>query len=497
VASHPNILVLMTDQQRWDALGSVNPLVKTPTLDALAARGIRFSQAVCNVPMCVPSRYSLMLGLYPSQSGVRHNSQIIPRDDLLPVPVLPQRLHELGYQTVGIGKTHWYADGNVEGIERSRRGFEIRAIARGEDYPEHEPEATMMSEVAPDEYRTFRKEVAPYGRGEENTAGYTGRTSDIAADQHLDGWLTDRALDFLDGGRDPDRPFFLYLSLDNPHAGFNVPERFESLYSLADIPERPLPPWGLEPPPGQHVGVDRRAKEWRRKDSASRRRSTLRYYALCTYADHLFGRVLDRLEAGGDLRNTFVLFLSDHGEMLADRGYRFSKYCLYDPAIRVPVICAGPGVPRKRRGSIDDRPAELVDILPTLVEAAGGTALPELPGRSLLGPPSRPGTFTEMHGSGYERIQQAPAFAWRTSEWKLILYLPGDVRDASSRIDQVRGELYRLDDDPCEWRNLYDDPACRDARETLTAQLLMYLATAWASYPMQATGKARLGKGRR
>ena len=152
----------------------------TPTLDNLAARGIRFGQAVCNVPMCVPSRYSMMLGLYPSQSGVRHNSQVIPTDAMLPAPVLPERLRQLGYQTVGIGKTHWYSDGDVEGIERSRRGFEIRAIARGVDYPEAEPGATMMAEADADAYAEFRKETAPYGRGEENVAGYTGRTSAIA-----------------------------------------------------------------------------------------------------------------------------------------------------------------------------------------------------------------------------------------------------------------------------------------------------------------------------
>lgn len=100
----PNILFLMSDQHRWDPLGCVNPVVQTPHLDGLARRGIRFSQAVCNALMGVPSRYSLMLGLYPSQCGVRHNTQTIPEDRFLPAPMLPQLLAARGYQTVGLGK---------------------------------------------------------------------------------------------------------------------------------------------------------------------------------------------------------------------------------------------------------------------------------------------------------------------------------------------------------------------------------------------------------
>ncbi|NJL30236.1 MAG: sulfatase-like hydrolase/transferase [Phycisphaerales bacterium] len=95
----PNILFIMTDQHRFDAIGKVNPLVKTPNIDKLADRGIRFSQVVCNAPICVPSRYSMMLGLYSSQIGVRHNTNMCPSDEDLPIPTLAQRLLDAGYQT--------------------------------------------------------------------------------------------------------------------------------------------------------------------------------------------------------------------------------------------------------------------------------------------------------------------------------------------------------------------------------------------------------------
>ena len=364
----PNILFLMTDQQRWDALGCVDPFVRTPHLDALARRGIRFEQAVCNVPMCMPSRYSLMLGLYGSQCGVRHNTQMCPTDADLPLPVLAQRLQALGYQTAGFGKTHWYL-GSQTGAgmpaRTSLRGFEVRAEARAKDPARTEPGAVLMAEEIPEGFARLKSETDPFGGGGENVLGYTGCTSVVPPGEHREGWLTGQALRFLDEGRDPGRPLFLYLSFDFPHAGLNVPAGYEALYDIGRIPDRPLPPWTAYPE--EHVGQDRRAREWMEKTPLERRRTTLRYWALCSYVDDLFGRVLRKLDEMGERENTFVLFASDHGEMLGDRQHRFSKYCLYEGSVRVPLIVAGAGVPEERRGAVDARAAELVDVLPTLL----------------------------------------------------------------------------------------------------------------------------------
>lgn len=508
----PNILFLMSDQQRWDALGCVNPLVKTPNLDALARQGIRFSEAVCNVPMCVASRYSMMLGLYGSQCGLRHNTQICPDDASLPLPVLPQHLHTLGYQTAGFGKTHWYLGSRMaSGIrtQTSTRGFEVRAIAKGADPEEDEPGARIMEADDPHSWAIYKKETSPYGPGQENVNGYSGGTSALDADHHPEGWVTRQALRFLEEERDPERPLFLYLSFNPPHAGLNVPPGYEDLYRIEDIPDRPLPPW-LDYP-NDHDQANRYtnawksswegetvqgtqelvrfgvlASHWMEKSPLERRRTTLRYYALCSFIDDLYGRVLRKLDAMGELENTLVLFTADHGDMLGDRLHRFSKYCLYEGSVRVPLILAGKGVPPERQGTVDGRAAELVDVLPTLVQAAGGQVDVRLPGCSLLGPPCRLGTFTELHGSGYEKVQNAPAYLWRTPQWKLILYLPGNLPGAMAHIDQVRGELYHLQEDPNEWNNLYEVPAYFVKREELTRQLLMHLACAWGSFPGQA-----------
>jgi arylsulfatase A-like enzyme len=487
----PNIIFLMTDQHRWDGLGCLNPIVKTPNLDALASDGILFDQAVCNVPMCVPSRYSMMTGIYGSQGGFRHNIQYCPTDDDLPLPVIPQRLKEMGYRTAGFGKTHWYLGASIaRGLPStpSTRGFEIRAQARARAGGHMEPGAVCMEEDIPEGYARLSKETNPYGSGQENVLGYTGCTSAVPSEEHREGWLTNQALKFLDEGLDPDRPLFFYLSFDNPHAGYNVPEGYEDLYDIDDIPDRPMPDWTEDPV--EHVGRDYRKDGWLEKTPEERRRTTLRYWALCSYVDDLFGRALRKLREKGVMDDALVLFTSDHGEMLGDRQHRFSKYCLYEGSIRVPLIVSGTSVPADRRGTTDHRPAELVDVLPTILDVAGEPVIPELPGRSLFSAPCRTGTFTEMHG-GYEDVQKAPAYAWRTGNWKLILYLDGTTADALTRTDEAKGELYHLAEDPHEWNNLFDDPAAASKREELTRQLLMHVASAFAKYPRQ-TARSRL-----
>ena len=486
-SSRPNILFLMADQYRWDALGSVNPLVKTPNLDSLAARGVRFGRATVNAPMCMPSRYSMMTGLYPSQVGVRHNAQMCPTDEDLPVPVLAQRLLEAGYQTAGFGKTHLYL--GKEGapnipVETSTRGFEVRAQRNTDEPGRVEPGAVQMGHHRPEDFAALAAETQPEG-SEETVEGYKGFTSSVPPERHTEAWLTDEALAFLDGGRDEAKPFFVYLSFDFPHAPFNVPPGYEELYDLEEIPPRPAPPEGADL--NGHAGEQWQSWEkWLRETTPlERRRTTLRYYALCSYVDDQFGRVLRRLEEKGEAENTFVVFTSDHGEMLGDRR-RFSKYCLYEGSVRVPLIVAGPGVPGHLRGTADDRPAELVDVLPTLLSVVGEAKPPEFPGANLLAEQARTANFAEMHGKGYTRLQEAPAYMWRTRDWKLIAYLPGVVADAGTRVDEARGELYDLRADPHEYENLYDDPGRLSVRERLTRELLMHLASAWAKYPFQA-----------
>ncbi len=458
----PNIIFLMDDQHRWDTLGLVNSAVHTPNLDALAQRGVFFDQAVCQAPMCTPSRNSMMVGLYPNQIGILKNGRV--KTATLPSKPLAEVFESAGYQTAGFGKTHW-------GLACSTRGFETRYI--GECL---EQGAVMMKEHAPEAKAQYDAEGRTMGGGEENNLGYLGFTSQVPEENHRDGWVTKRCLEFIKDGIDSDRPLFLYLSFLKPHAGHNVPAGYEDRYDVDTVTYAKQPPWDEDISP-HALGINRRdlyINYWREATDEQWRQMTLRYRANVTWIDDMFGRALDALKAKGMLDNALIVYCSDHGEMLGERFYRFNKYCLYESSVRVPILLSGSAVPEKRQGQIDHRCAELVDLFPTILKAAAieppGTPV----GLNLLGDDTRQGSFSALH----ERNNEA-AFMWRTPKHKLILRMNRRTDDDASQytaVDVIGGEFYDLLKDPQEWHDLYSNPeADRKILETMTEDLLAFL----------------------
>lgn len=189
VVERPNIIFLMDDQHRWDALGVVDSAVITPNLDKLAKSGVRYSQAVCQAPMCVPSRNSMMLGLYPNQIGVLRNGTGLP-DSLLPAKPLAQLFKEAGYETAGFGKTHWGS--SSQPFIPSTRGFETRFIGEC-----REDGAVMMIDADPEKKARYTEEVKNYGGGEELPLGYIGKTSEIEEGEHRDGWVFEKCVEYI------------------------------------------------------------------------------------------------------------------------------------------------------------------------------------------------------------------------------------------------------------------------------------------------------------
>jgi len=478
----PNIIFLMSDQQRWDAIGINNPHIKTPNLDRLAKQGILFNQATCQAPMCTPSRNSMMLGLYPSQLGIRSNGSHALGDAFLPCDPLPERLRKAGYQTAGFGKTHWGRTDQPIGT----RGFETRVVGAKEVGQERG--ARYQDDENPEGLAAYRKEVVHYGPGEEGVDGFIGETSDVADRDHRDGWVAEKCLEFLDQGMDPSRPLFLYLSFLKPHAGLNVPKRFVDLYNINDIPDTEQPPWLEEK--DTHLAYGNKTNKfqtgrylewraaWTEMTPLERRRTTLYYYANCSWLDEYFGQVLAKLEKEGRLKNALIVFTSDHGEMLGERHYRFTKYCLYDSSVRVPILLSGSVVPEALRGTVDNRPAELVDLYPTLAKVAGTKHQFDAPGLDLLSDQKRKGSFCEYHDSG------APAYMWRTNKWKLILFSDQPMEQAKSSTKPMKGELYDLENDPHEWKNLYNSKKHQKIREQLKTELLEHIAVAFAGFPV-------------
>jgi arylsulfatase A-like enzyme len=472
VPGPPNIIFLMDDQHRWDALGIVNSRVVTPTLDQLAGNGVFFNQAVCQAPMCIASRNSMMFGLYPNQVGVLRNEPGIP-DGELPAQPLAQLFKDAGYETAGFGKTHW-------GVTSDTRGFDTRYCSEI-----REDGAIVMIDTDPDKKKAYAEEVKDYGPGEEDPLGYIGRTSGLPEGSHRDGWITEKCLDYLKA-REDERPLFLYLSFMKPHAGHNVPAGYEEHYQLDQVSYAVQPPWKEDKSPHAE-NINRRdlyVNFWKDASEQQWKEMTMRYYANCTWMDAMYGRVLDRLEEKGLLDNALIIYLSDHGEMLGERFYRFNKYCLYEASVRVPVILSGSALPDHFRGKVDSRPAELVDIYPTLLQAAG-IEIPEYAaGKDLLGAAElRPASFCALH----EREEEA-AFMWRTSEYKLILRMNRKSNAASYTMDDIiGGEFYDLERDPREWTDLYDHAGYKKIQSSMTAQLLDHLTTQEKAPPLAAT----------
>ena len=461
IQKRPNIIFLMDDQHRWDALGLENEVIVTPNLDKLAKEGVRFTQAVCQAPMCIASRNSMMFGLYANQTGVLRNGRGIP-DSLLPVKPLAQLFADAGYETAGFGKTHW-------GIRCSTRGFETRFAAEVV-----EDGANMMIDLDPEAKQRYLDETIGYGPGEEDPSGYIGETSALPERDHRDGWVTEKCLDYINNRQD-ERPLFLYLSFLKPHAGHNVPAGFEDKYNLEQIKYAKQPPWENDNSPHAE-GVNRRELYegfWKDASEQQWKEMTMRYYANCTWIDDMFGRTLSALKDKGLLENSIIIYVSDHGEMLGERYYRFNKYCLYDASVRVPVIISGSALPNEWKGMEDERPAELVDVYPTLLKAAGIEVPQKAVGINLLDKKeNREASFCALH----EREDEA-SFMIRTKNHKLILCF-NRKEDASgyTKADIIDGEFYDLQTDPKEWNNLYQEKNIENAKSEMTELMMEKLS---------------------
>jgi arylsulfatase A-like enzyme len=289
----------------------------------------------------------------------------------------------------------------------------------------------------------------------------------------MESWLTEKAIEFLNNQRDTERPWFLYVSFGFPHPPFNVPDGFEALYQGKEI-GLPKQPRNIVNDHSHPHGKD----VWPELSSTERQQSILRYYALCSYVDTQFGRILDQVKKLGETENTYIVFIADHGEMLGDRG-RVSKYSLYESSVRVPCIISGPDLPN---GVIDDRLAELVDILPTILDLVGLRHESQLPGYSLVSSSVRRGQFSELHGRN-DGGESTPAYMWRTAKWKLILPIPAITDHIPMCESAVRKELYNLVEDPLEFVNLYYDPEYKPQGVHMMSELLMHIARAWTRYP--------------
>lgn len=478
LSERPNILWICTDQQRWDTLNCTgNPYVHTPNLDRLAASGVLFENAYAQSPVCAPSRASFLTGRYPRTTRCRANGQNMPADEVLVTKVLA----DAGYVGGLSGKLHLSAanpDAAPLGEPRIDDGYAVYHWS-------HTPlpsKITSTEDATPaalqvwptNEYATWLHEQGQrYERTPHPNCSYVQVGMPEAF--HQTTWCVNKAITFMETNAGSARPWFFSVNPFDPHHPFDPPAAYLERYLSRPV-ELPLPnyvPGELDDKPLfqrlDHHGAYNNAELYPFSEMTETDHRMLRaaYYAMVDLIDVQVGRLLDALERTGQLESTLVIFMSDHGEMLGDHGIYLKGPYFYEPAVRVPLIFSWPGVLEGNRRT--SALVELVDIAPSLLDAAGLPRQPGMQGRSLcarlIGAADLDEHRTDVYSEYYDAMpwhrDPPPRLTMlRTARYKLV------------RAHHLNhGELYDLHEDPAETVNRWDDPDYADVRSILMLRL--------------------------
>lgn len=431
----PNLLLLMTDQQRADTIEPGGPCL-TPNLQALAAQGTSFERCYAPNPICSPTRASLYTGLLPHAHGMVDVTHAVPptRAELAPdLPFWSRNLQRAGYRTAHFGKWHVERSDELE-----RFGFdEYEVDLRLTGVPTSDLPLSPRVEVRQDGYRPFL------------LAG----VSDERARDSREAQLFDRGIAFLEAAaREPERPWALVVSTEAPHDPFLVPRE---LYERYDA-DRLEPPVSADDELSDRPAVYRRIRRtWDALGASERAQATACYYAACSGIDDQVGRILAALRATGQEDDTIVVFTSDHGDYLGAHGLWLKGVAAFEEAYRVPLVLRGPGV---ASGLRVDAPVSLLDLPRTLVRLLLGSDFGGH-GRD-LGPWLEGGqgageAYAEFHGQRFGYTQR---IVWQ-----------GAHKYVFNGFDE--DELYDLEADPFERRNLARDPASRPRLRALATRM--------------------------
>jgi arylsulfatase A-like enzyme len=452
----PNVLWLMSDQHNAACMGHAGRRVRTPALDSLAARGLRFTNAFCNNPICAPSRLSYITGRYPHSHRFLGNDNFdYPERNPSTLPALARR-H--GYQTALVGKAHMIRAWDEEGFEHIR--YCDLCDADRDDPLSNHYFRYLVEQGLGDKY--------DYGTLPPDHPGKGSHwfVSEIPHAHSIEVWTGDESLAFL-RSRDRRRPFFLQMTFQRPHAPLSPSPERADMYppEEVDVPENARDLFERQfatKPRFQRDHVARRAAyPYVPCDEAELRRHLSHYYALITIIDEQIGRVLDYLRAEGELEHTIVCYVADHGDFAGDHGLMQKNLGIYESIHRVPFLLAYPGAPAGRE--VTDL-VESVDLYPTLCTLMDLAAPDIVEGRSLA---------PAADGSERAPTKEAVICEWsrptpvtmthaiRTPDFRLVYYGHG-----------ADGELYDRRADPGEMENVWSDPEYAAIRLNLTEQLL-------------------------
>jgi choline-sulfatase len=432
-----NVIVIMSDEHDPRYMGcSGHDFVRTPRLDELAARGVRFANAYTPSPICVPARAAFATGLRVHQTRHWDNAMAYSGSPRGWGHVLQDR----GVRVESIGKLHYRHAEDPAGFDH-------------EHIPMHVVGGHGMVWASIRDPYLPRADSGKRMLGERIGAGESPYTA-------YDREVTERTVRWLhDAARTPSRPFVLYVGLVAPHFPLIAPEEFFSLYANQPVPEpKLLPRHGHARHPWVQAYADFQHNEERFRDPQERLDAFRAYWGLCSFLDHNVGRIVDALRDCGLEGRTTLIYTSDHGDNLGARGL-WGKSTLYQESVCVPLIAAGPSL----RPGVCETPVELTDLYPTILEAAGIDPTPhmgERPGESLRrlagqAPRSERVVLSQYHAAG----SNTAGFMLRKGRWKYHHY----VRFAP--------ELFDLEADPEELVDLASDPAHAEVLRDMQREL--------------------------
>lgn len=464
----PNILVLMTDQQRYDTVGAygLNPICRTPHIDRLARRGVRFTHAYTPTAICSPARASFYTGLYPHKHGVTANGLTI-RDGIRGIN---HYLEDAGYACGYAGK--WHVD-----QKRGPRDFGFM----GKDFlgyafpgsgllPGLRFGAKPLSE--PNHYEVYLKErgfdlptvshrfvgTNPSNQDQEMFALHEG-----PVDSCIEAFVAEETIRVMEALADGDRPFFLWTNFWGPHTPCLVPEPYFSMYNPEDIPEHPSYCETFEGKPYVQRLIE---KLWGLGDYGWEgfREIVARYYGHCTLIDDMVGRVIQALDRLGQLDNTVVIFTADHGDCLGAHRLIEKGEFMYDEIYRIPLVVAHPDC--KRPDTANDNFYYLHELMGSTLHMAAVPVPDHLDGASFL-----PAMLGDDAPNGRDEVYCVFDRHFTVANQRMVRTKTHQFTFNSCDT----GELYDLTQDPYQLRNRYGHPDYEDIQRDLIARMDRYM----------------------
>ena len=515
----PNFLFVITDQQRADHLGCYgNRTLRTPHLDALAARGVRLERHYVAMPICMPNRATLVTGRMPSVHGVRHNGIELPLESV----TLPELLADAGYRTALVGKSHLQNFTPVAaqyGPEPAPAGLRLPSPAlRSARRPPQDPRY-RQEDVDHWADPSFRMSLPYYGfqsvdlvtrHGDrcggdylrwanEQEPGFAARR--VGRDNALpapgfttrEGWRTcvpeslysthyvaERTIARLEEmATTPGSPFFLYCSFPDPHHPWTPPGRYWDLYRPEDIVLEPAY-WGADGPTGVPPLDHYRAARDRGRDGRSALGITGAYaptrreaqeaialtYGMVAMIDDAIGRIGAALQRLGLDRNTVVVFTSDHGDYMSDHQLMLKSHLHYQGLVRTPFIWADPAAPHA--GTARRQLTGAIDVARTILARAGVAPADGMQGVALDGLFADPGAATRDALLIEDETHRTPGWVGTRVRTRTLVT---DTHRLSVYQGIGWGELYDLGQDPLELRNLWDEPSAAGLRGALAERM--------------------------